>query len=196
MNPVKISMFPLAVIACFATTAVAETIQVNFDTPNYMRYFKETELEFDDGMFFGEFTDTFLFPLKEGGKLTFTLTEKDSRLIYGEHINIEQARFLEGVAPTTPWEKESPYSGSDLISTFTWDYLAPGEYHLEVKGNLYGGTPITFYQMTDVSFTAGAAPNPVPEPAPLALVGLGLAGIGGCTRKFRSQKSENRNQRK
>ncbi len=182
MNLIKTGFFALWALAFFTATASAEYIEVDFADPDYYRPFYEPELvKQQNGQYTASFQDTFVFTLSESGTLSFRLSEKDNHGFYAEWVNITSVGFENGPAPSsvTPWEKEDPYySESNLVSSYTWDFLAAGTYNLLVDGEAVATSyPQTHYWMEDVAFQAGGAPVPVPATMLLLFVGmLGLAG--------------------
>ncbi|PID77854.1 MAG: hypothetical protein CSB21_03335 [Deltaproteobacteria bacterium] len=189
MKSIKFFVFLLCLSVFPGAFLYAQTINVDLSDPDYYRPFYEPELvKQDDGSYQCVFTDTFVFTLAEGGKLSFTLSEKDSRgMFFPEWVDITDAGFEDGAAPSTvtPWEKEDPYyNGSNLVSTYTWDYLADGTYNLLVSGSAYAKSyPSTHYWMENVTFEAGASSDPVPEPSTLLILGIGLLGFSGFFRR-------------
>ncbi|PID71822.1 MAG: hypothetical protein CSB34_05400 [Desulfobulbus propionicus] len=187
MNVVKTGFSALCVFFLCAGAVSAQTITVDLDDPDYYRPFYEPELVSENGAYQADFTDTFVFTLAESGSLSFTLSETDNRGMFSpEWVDITSVGFENGPAPknVTPWEKADPYySGSNLVSTYTWDFLDAGTYNLLVAGSAYAsGYPSTDYWMEGVSFAAGTNPNPVPVPSAILLLGSGLLGLVGRAR--------------
>ncbi|PIE58017.1 MAG: hypothetical protein CSA33_05000 [Desulfobulbus propionicus] len=182
MKILRITALTLGALVCFAQFAIGKTFDVVFDGSNIYRSFSQPELVSVGGAYEADFDDTFIFQLTTGGELSFTLSEKDDRGMFSpEYVDISEVEFTTGPAPSnvTPWVKEDPYySGSDLVSTYTWDYLAPGTYNLQVTGSAFAsGYPSTNYWMEDITFVANAAPPAVPLPGAALLLASGIAGL-------------------
>ncbi|PIE41093.1 MAG: hypothetical protein CSA49_05280 [Gammaproteobacteria bacterium] len=192
MDLLKTRLFAFCALVVLSGAASAQVINVDLDDADYYRPFYSPELVNVNGQYQASFTDTFVFTLAESGSLSFTLSEKDSRGgFFNEWVDITSVGFESGLAPTsvTPWEKADPYyNGSNLESSFSWDWLAAGTYNLLVAGEAVASSyPQTHYWMNDVAFVANPNnPNPVPEPATLLLLGAGLLGMAGARNKKRN----------
>lgn len=184
----QFKLFSVMIVLLLASdVALAETITVTWDDDSYYRQIDETELALQpDGSYAADFSDQFLFTLEEAGTLTFTLSIPDNHgFFFQEWIEMSEVAFASSEEPSSisSWTKEDPYySGSDLVSTWTWDSLAAGDYTLNVSGSAYSNSyPLVDYWMEDVSFTASQVP--VPEPATMLLFGTGIAALAALRRR-------------
>ncbi len=187
MNYFRICSMALVTFVCLAGDATSATINVDLNDPNYYRSFSTLELVPKDGIYKFDFIDTFVFALTENGSLSFILSEKDNRGMFSPNwVDITDVGFTNGSAPTsvTPWEKKDPhYNQSNLVRTFTWDFLTAGTYNLSVTGTAYASDyPFTHYWMEKGSLGPSTGLDPIPESATMALAGLSLLGITGLSR--------------
>ncbi len=104
--------------------------------------------------------------LKNDGKVVAATNDSGIfNVIYGQHSVGEYAK----------------------VANWKWENLNQGDYTLALAGHVLNGNwNDGQYDLRDVTYTQGSGstnPSEVPEPATMALLGLGLLGVAGVARK-------------